>query len=239
MKKLALVMAIALLLAVSHTAGAASLQPKLSDTLELEGNYKLHLESIDVSSTERSAVLQLRHGGVLDEKVVMSGDAFRLYDGQALILNGTVSSIFSGANGNLISIKDLVQYDKETGEVILVIDRVNLFILQHPTVRPNPPTASIDLKQGYEITLMAADDRSTPKQIWLEFTRGGETIDERIVSLGDYFSFYDGNALIANARFDQIFQGTQGLMVQIRDLNQYNKATGKPLIYLDRVILET
>lgn len=238
MKKLALVMAIALLLAVSHTAGAASLQPKLSDTLELEGNYKLHLESIDISSPERSAVLQLRHGGVLDEKVVMSGDAFRLYDGQALILNGTVSSIFSGANGNLISIRDLVQYDKETGEVNLVIDRVILFIPIHPTFHPKPLTATIDLKQGYEITLMDVD-KAVPEKILLQFTRGGETIDERIVSLGDYFRFYDGNALIANARFDQIFQGTQGLMVQIRDLNQYNKATGKPLIYFDRVILET
>lgn len=237
MKKLLLILGIALLLAVSHTAGATSLKPKLNDTLELEGNYKLHLESIDISSLERSAVLQLRHGGVLDEKVVMSGDAFSLYDGQALILNGTLS-VFSGANGNLISIRNLVQYDKETGDVILVIDRVNLFIPTHPTVHSKPPTASIDLKQGYEITLMAADDRSDPKQIWLQFTRGGETIDERILSLGDSFSFFDGTALIANARFSQIFQGAQGLMVQIMDMNQYNKATGEPILYLDRVILE-
>jgi hypothetical protein len=238
MKKLLLILGIALLLAVSHTAGAASTEPKLNDTLELKGNYKLHLESIDISSLERSAVLQLRHGGVLDEKVVMSGDAFSLYDGQALILNGTLASVFSGATGNLISIRDLVQYDKETGAVILALDRVNLFIPTHPTVNSKPPTASIDLKQGYELTLMAADDNSDPKQIWLQFTRGGETIDERIVSLGDSFSFYDGNSLIANARFSQIFQGAQGLMVQIMDLNQYNRNTGEPILYFDRVILE-
>ena len=240
MKKLILVLAIALLLAISQTAGAVSTEPKLNDTLELEGKYKLHLESIDMSGPVRSTVLQLRHGSVIDEKVVMSGDAFSLYDGQALILNGTVYSVFSGATGNLVSIRNLVQYDKETGEVILVIDRVNLFIPQHPTVHPNPqpPTASIDLKQGYEITLMAADDRSDPKQIWLQLMRGNEIIDDSVVSLGDEFSFNDENALIVNARFDQIYDGAQGLMVQIRDLNQYNRATGETILYLDRVILE-
>lgn len=241
MKKLLLVLSLALLLAVSHTAGAANTNLKSMDTLELEGKYKLHVESIDPISPTRSAVLQLRHGGVIDEKFVVTGENFSLYDGQALILNGTVSSIFSGATGNLIMIKDLVQYDKETGDVILVIDRVTLLVTLHPTVhvKPQTPTATIDLKQGYEITLMAADDRSDPKQIWLEFTRGSETIDDKIVSLGDYFSFNDGNALIVNARFGQIFQGAQGnLIVQIRDLNQYNRATGEPILYLDRVMLE-
>jgi hypothetical protein len=198
----------------------------------------LHLESIDISHSPRSAVLQLKHGRVLDEKVVMSGDSFSLYEGKTLILNGTLSGVFSGATENMVSIKNLVQYDKKTGEVILVIDRVNLFVPVHPTVHPKPLTATIDLKQDYEITLMAADDNSVPKQIWLKFTRSGETIDERIVSLGDSFSFYDGNALIADARFSQIFQGAQSLMVQIMDLNQYNRATGEPILYLDRVMLE-
>lgn len=114
MRKILITIAIALLLVIASPAGAAS-KKVLSDTLDLEQKYKLHLESVDVAGSPRTATLQLLRGGVVDEKVVVSRDNFELYDGGTLIVNATLDSVFVGATGYIVQIRNLVQYDKDTG----------------------------------------------------------------------------------------------------------------------------
>ncbi len=233
MRKILIMIAITLLLIIASPAGAAS-KNVLSDTLDLEQKYKLHLESVDVAGSPRAATLQLLRGGVVDEKVVVSGNNFELYDGGTLIMNATLDSVFAGATGNLVQIKNLVQYDKDTGAIILTVDRVLLLIPHHPPVKfeKTPP---LKLKQGYELQLVAADD--TSKLIWLQFLRHGTVIDDRVVSLGSDFSFYDGGALVVTARFDQIFRGSDRYFVRLKDLYQY-KPNGDIILYKESVIME-
>ncbi len=89
LRKILVMIAIALLLAAASSAGVVNTDIKLTDTLTLEQGYKLHLVSADLNSSPRTAVLQLNHAG--DEKVVADGDEFSLYDGQALIVTAKLN----------------------------------------------------------------------------------------------------------------------------------------------------
>jgi len=234
MKKIVVMMAIAVLLAVVSPAGAANTDTKLTDTLNLEQGYKLHLVSTDVNSSPRTAVLQLNHAG--DEKLVASGDEFSLYDGQGhLIVTAKLDSVFAGATGTLVQIKNLVQYDKNTGEIILTMDRVILLIPSHPPVNEKPVTDTLKLKQGYKLQLMAADDKAVPVQIWLQLTHGS-IVSDKVVAIGENFGFYDGSVLVVNGTFTTLFLGSTAYMAELEDLTQYNN-NGKIILYLDRVIL--
>lgn len=226
MRKIVITIAIALLLVIASPAGAASKKVP-SDTLDLEQKYKLHLEIVNAAGNHRTATLQLLHGGVVDERVVVQGDNFKLYDGRNLILNATLWSVFVGSDGYIVQIRNLVQYDKDTGEIIRTMDRVSLFV----------PYSAFKLKQGYELLLMGVDDSSSPQQIWLLFGRNGAVIDGGVVALGNDFRFYDGGTLVVKARFDQVSRGTDGYIVQLKDLYQYKK-NGDIISYKESVILE-
>ncbi len=94
------------------------------------------------------------------------------------------------------------------------------------------------MKQGYDLVLMAADDRATPQQIWLRLFRNGEVVDDSVVALGETFNMRDSSALIVTSTFDQIFHGTESLMVELTELSQYNRNTGMLILYQDRVMME-
>jgi hypothetical protein len=77
MKRMLVVIAIALLIVVSNTAGAVSTNKDVNDSIKLEQNYKLRLVSIDMSGPVRSAVLDLIPGEkktVLNRKIMWFGD---------------------------------------------------------------------------------------------------------------------------------------------------------------------
>lgn len=235
MRKILITIAIVMLLVIASPAGAAS-KKVLNDTIDLEQKYKLHLEGVYVTGSPRAAMLQLLHGRVVDERVVVQGDNFKLYDGGALIVNATLDSVFVGATGSLVQIRNLVQYDKDTGAIILTMDRVLLLITYNPPVKfeKTPP---LKLKQGYELQLRAVDDTASPNQIWLLIGRHGEHIDDQVVALGDEFSLYDGGTLVVTARFDQIFRGSDRYFVLLKDLYQY-KQNGEVILYKESVIME-
>lgn len=234
MKKILLLLAIAVLLVVVSPAGAANTDTKLTDTLKLEQGYNLRLVSTDVNSSPRTAVLQLNQGG--DEITVTSGEDFSLYDGQAhLIVTAKLDAVFVGATGTLVQIKNLVQYDRNTGEIILTMDRVILLIPSHPPVNEKPVADTFKLKQGYKLQLMSVDDKAVPVQIWLQLTHGSVVYDE-VVAIGENFGFYDGSDLVVNGTFTTLFLGATDYMVELEDLTQYDN-NGRIILYLDRVIL--
>lgn len=234
MKRTLTVMAIALLILLSNTAGAVSINKDVTDTIRLEQNYRLKLVSIDASGPVRSAVLDLNPG----EKItILYGENFSIYRKGTLVVEGKLNSIFIGATAELIQIRDLVQYD-EDGTVVLTLDKVTLFRPYHPPFKFTPASETFKLKQGYDLVLMAADDRATPQQIWLKLSHNGEAVDDRVVALGESFNMYDGSALIVTSTFDQIFQGTESLMVELTELSQYNRNTGMLMLYQDRVMME-
>ncbi len=229
-----LIVAIALLILLSNTAGAVSINKDVTDTIELEQNYRLRLVSIDASGPVRSAMLDLNPG----EKITISnGENFSIYRKGRLVVEGKLDSIFIGITAELIQIRDLVQYD-ENGTVILTLDKVTLFKTYRPPVKITPASETFKLKQGYDLVLMAADEKATPQQIWLQLSHNGEAVDDLVVVLGETFNMYDGSALIVTSTFDQIFQGTESLMVELTALSQYNRNTGKLMLYQDRVMME-
>jgi hypothetical protein len=234
MKRMLVVIAIALLIVVSNTADAISINKDVNDSIKLEQNYKLRLVSIDMSGPVRSAVLDLIPG---EKKTVLSGENFSLYRGETLVLKGRLDTVFVGALAELVQIKDLVQYD-EDGIIILTMEEVLLSKPYHPPVKITPASETVKLKQGYDLVLMAADDMSTPQQIWLQLSRNGNSTDDRVVALDESFSMYDGSALIVTSTFDPIFSGSESLMVRLTGLSQYNRNTGALMLYLDRVMME-
>lgn len=234
MKGILAVMAIALLIVLSNTAGAVSITKDVTDTIRLEQNYRLKLVSIDASGPVRSAVLDLNPG---DKITILDGENFSIYRKETLVAEGRLDAVFIGATGELIQIKDLVQYDEE-GTIILTLERVVLFKSYHPPIKIKPASDTFKLKQGYDIVLMAADDKAIPQQIWLELSHNGEAVDDAVVPLGETFSMYDGSALILTSTFDQIFHGSQSMIVELNALSQYNRNTGALMLYQDRVMME-
>lgn len=234
MKRMLVVAAIALLIVISNTAGAASINKDVNDSIKLEQNYNLRLVSIDASGPVRSAVLDLNPG---DKITILDGENFSIYRKDILVVEGRLDAVFVGATGELIQIKDLVQYDEE-GTIILTLERVVLFKSYHPPVNIKPVLDTFKLKQGYDLVLMAADDKAIPQQIWLELSHNGETVDDLVVPLGETFNMYDGSALILTSTFDQIFQGSQSLIVELNALSQYNRNTGALMLYQDKVMME-
>ncbi len=227
-------MAIALLILLPNIAGAVSINKDVTDTIKLEQHYRLRLVSIDASGPVRSAVLDLNPG----EKItILNGENFSIYRKGRLVVEGKLDSIFVGATAEMIKIKNLVQYD-EDGTIILTLESIVLLKPSHPPVKIKPISETFKLKQGYDLVLMAADDRAIPQQIWLQLSHNGEAVDDRVVILGETFNMYDGSALIVTSTFDQIFQGTQSLIVELTALSQYNWNTGKLMLYQDKVMME-
>ena len=233
MKKILAVIAIALLMVLSNTAGAVSIKD-VTDTISLEQNYKIRLASIDASGPVRSAVLDLNPG---DKITILDGENFSIYRKDILVVEGRLDAVFVGATGELIQIKDLVQYDEEGGS-ILTLERVVLFKSYHPPVKITPASDTFKLKQAYDLVLMAADDKAIPQQIWLELSHNGETVEDLVVPLGESFNMYDGSAFILTSTFDQIFQGSQSLIIELNALSQYNRNTGKLMLFQDKVMME-
>ena len=233
MKRISVIIAIALLFVLSNTAGAVSIKD-VTDTISLEQNYRLRLVSIDASGPVRSAMLDLNPG---DKITILDGENFSIYRKDILVVEGRLDAVFVGATGELVQIKDLVQYD-EKGTIILTLERVVLVKPYHPPFKITHALDTFKLKQGYDVVLMAADDKAIPQQIWLKLSHNGETVDDLVVPLGETFNMYDGDALILTSTFDQIFQGSQSLIIELNALSQYNRNTGKLMLYQDKVMME-
>ncbi len=233
MKKILAVMAIALLIVLSNTAGAVSIKD-VTDTISLEENYKLRLVSIDASGPVRSATLDLNPG---DKITILDDENFSIYRKDILVAEGRLDAVFIGHISEMIQIKDLVQYDEE-GTIILTLERVVLVKPYHPPFKITHALDTFKLKQGYDLVLMAADEKAIPQQIWLKLSHNGETVDDVVVPLGETFNMYDGDALIFTSTFDQIFQGSQSMIVELNALSQYNRNTGALILYQDKVLME-
>lgn len=125
MRKILIMAAIVLLFVAGSTYVEA--KQNFKDKIKLEQGYGLSVDNIDIWSSPRTATLQLTiHNDVVDEQVVPAGTSFNLYNGAALIAQGELRSVFSGAHYNVIEIRNLTQYDQVTGEVILHKEKIIL-----------------------------------------------------------------------------------------------------------------
>jgi hypothetical protein len=61
---------------------------------------------------------------------------------------------------------------------------------------------------GYSLTVQTIDARTTPRQTWLVFSRNGVQLDEKILSVGQTYSYSD----IFSAYIDAIFAGATDMM---------------------------
>ncbi|MDO9517617.1 MAG: S-layer protein domain-containing protein [Methanosarcinaceae archaeon] len=130
-KKILVIIAVALLFVVASSAGAMAKQEeikqeKITDTFNLKQGYRLHFAEINVAGTKVWMQLTRVNGDVVDDHVFQSGEYFSMYDDETLIVEATELNIFQGNLVNLVVIDDLVQYNKNTGNPMLTMDRVVL-----------------------------------------------------------------------------------------------------------------
>jgi len=124
-KKILVIVAIALLFVVASSAGAMAKQEELTDTFKLKQGYRLIAE-INIEDTETWIQLTRANGDVVDDHVFQSGEYFSMYDDGTLIVEARKLTVFEGILGNIVVLKDFVQYNKNTGNPILTMDNVIL-----------------------------------------------------------------------------------------------------------------
>ncbi len=83
---------------------------------------------------------------------------------------------------------------------------------------------SWDLGEGYNLTVEALDTTTSPRQAWLNFTKDGRTLDNRIVNEGEVFTYVEksvsgeSDVPIFVTYVESIFTGSEGTatFVQLR-----------------------
>lgn len=136
-KKIQVLVAIALLFMIASSAIVMAKQEEIeqkdiTDTFKLKQGYRLHLAAIDVDGNKTWMELTRANGDVVDDHVFESGDYFSLYDDETLIVEARKLTVFKGLYVRLVVMYDLVQYNKNTGNPILTMDKV-IFVLPSST----------------------------------------------------------------------------------------------------------
>ena len=129
-KKILVIVAVALMFVIASSAGAMAKQEeikqeKITDTFKLKQGYRLHTE-INVQVTKIWIVLTRANGDVVSDHVFDDGEYFSMYDGEILIVEAASVDILHGIESNIVVASDLVQYNKNTGNPILTMDRAVL-----------------------------------------------------------------------------------------------------------------
>ncbi|MCG2736220.1 MAG: hypothetical protein L6282_07470, partial [Candidatus Methanoperedenaceae archaeon] len=83
---------------------------------------------------------------------------------------------------------------------------------------------SWNLGEGYNLTVEALDTKTSPRQAWLNFTKDGRTLDNRIVNEGEVFTYVEksvsgeSDVPIFVTYVESIFTGSEGMVtfVQLR-----------------------
>ncbi|MGP8337941.1 MAG: S-layer protein domain-containing protein [Methanosarcinaceae archaeon] len=102
---------------------------KPTDTLKLKQGYYLKVTAIDVTADKAWMQLSRANGDVVDNCVVTGGECFDMCDDGTLILEIGELTTFQGMYDCIVVIDNLIQYNKNTGNPILSIDR---FVLVCP-----------------------------------------------------------------------------------------------------------
>lgn len=131
-KKIFVIAAVALMFVVASSAVVMAKQEetkpeKITDTFKLKQGYRLHLAAIDVDVEKVWIELTRANGDVVDDGVFQNGDYFSMHDDGTLIVEATKLTVFQGIGSNIVVAYDLVQYNKNTGNPILTMDKVVLF----------------------------------------------------------------------------------------------------------------
>jgi len=130
-KKILVIVAVALMFVIASSAVAMAKQEeikqeKITDTFKLKQGYRLHFAAIDVDSMKVWMELTRANGDVVDNGVFQNRDYFSMHDDGTLIVEATKLTVFHGILTDLVKIDDLVQYNKNTGNPILTVDKVIL-----------------------------------------------------------------------------------------------------------------
>jgi len=105
------------MLLITCSAGIISAKnDKITDKLNLENKYKLHLKEVSVDG-DKIWLQLIQKNNVVDDLVVSQGEHFELYDDEALIIEGNCTSIYAGLKSYITKLTDLKQYD-ENGNII-------------------------------------------------------------------------------------------------------------------------
>ena len=125
---------------------------------------------------------------------------------------------------------------------ILVIAAVALLIVTATSIgamaKEDKPEDTLKLKQGYLLHVSAVNDNVNPAEVCFHLTRSnGDIIDEVTVLDGEGFSLFDEDIKIVEVGSIQVFCGMNSWAISLKDLVQYNKATGKIISEIDITVL--
>ena len=125
---------------------------------------------------------------------------------------------------------------------ILVIAAVALLIVTATSIgamaKEDKPEDTLKLKQGYLLHVSAVYDDVDPEIVCFQLTRSnGDIVDEVTVLDGEGFILFDEDIKIVEVGSIQVFCGMNSCAISLKDLVQYNKATGKIISEIDITVL--
>ncbi len=95
---------------------------------------------------------------------------------------------------------------------------------------------SINLDQNYTLYLASVDGKSRTAEFHLIYDL--HVLDKKVVSEGDSIALFHGGDIIVAAKFDQLWVGSGGYSVEINNLYQFDRDTGRNILYTERVMLQ-
>lgn len=125
---------------------------------------------------------------------------------------------------------------------ILVMTAVALFVVAVTSIgvmaTKDKTTDTLKLKQGYSLHLFAVDDSVDPEKVCFQLIKSnGDIVDEVTVLNDESLSLFDEDIKIVEVEQIQVFFGKENWAIALDNFVQYNKATGKVISEIDKIVL--
>jgi S-layer protein (TIGR01567 family) len=195
----------------------------------LSENYVIALQQVDLKGN-KAMIAIFKDGVAVDERIlteefrapVDSDCGYSYARGGTEIITATMKAVFRGNDSNMAELAEVYQRSEVDGS-ILINNETYLFKSANPTGIP------WDIDDGYALTIK--DISLSGDEIWLELSKNGVVVKERILTedFANTFTYTSGIGSV-NCVVDRVFRGCEANAVKLVNVNQYSDINGTALI---------
>ncbi|NMG83410.1 MAG: hypothetical protein GIS02_04305 [Methanosarcinales archaeon] len=197
----------------------------------LHENYSLSVIGIDAEASPRQVWLQLSKNDVpVDDKILCGWDYYNYSKNGGLVITSKVRDVFKGYESTLVTLDNVYQYSETTPYSELINNA------SHSYSTGNLKGVNWSLCENCSLSVIGIDAEASPRQMWLRFTKNNMTVDEKVITDGDNYTYYKNGQLIFTAYLDSIFAGVTTDMIQFKQVRQYSES-GTPLMETNKKTL--
>ncbi|RZN14561.1 MAG: hypothetical protein EF812_05100, partial [Methanosarcinales archaeon] len=185
----------------------------------LHENYSLSVIGIDAEACPRQVWLQLsKNDTPVDSKIICGWKGYYNYSKNgSLIITSRVRDVFKGFEGALVTLDNVYQYS-DTMHTELMNNT------SHSYQTGNLKGVNWSLHENYSLSMGGVDAKTPPRQVWLRLNKNNATVDEKVLTTIDNYTYYKNEKLIFTAYIDSIFAGVTTDMVQLKQVRQYSES---------------